>query len=92
MPRLHQGRRCIGFNVLNHVRIEAGALLGVSSRPQPGVVLRAGYPCFPGKSLNGQAKAFDRRRVARETGDRGRECGPRGVYIQDPWYSSPVGL
>ena len=47
----------IGFNALNHSHIEDGALLSVMSRLQPGVVLRAGYTTYPGKSLNSQTEA-----------------------------------
>lgn len=47
----------IGFNALSHSHIEDGALLGVSSRLARGVILRAGYSSYPGKSLNTQAEA-----------------------------------
>lgn len=47
----------IGFNALSHSHIEDGALLAVASRLARGVVLRAGYSSYPGKSLNTQEEA-----------------------------------
>jgi hypothetical protein len=47
----------IGFNALNQSHIEDGALLDVTSRLARGVILRAGYSSFPGKSLNTQFEA-----------------------------------
>lgn len=47
----------IGFNSLNHSHIEDGALLGAMSRLSKGVVLRAGYSTFPGKSVDTQVEA-----------------------------------
>lgn len=47
----------IGFNALNQSAIEDGALLGVGSRLARGVILRAGYSTFPGKSVDTQQEA-----------------------------------
>lgn len=49
----------IGFNALNESAIGDGALLSVTSRIAPGVVLHPGYSTFPGKSLDTQAEAED---------------------------------
>lgn len=47
----------IGFNALNQYNIEDGALLSAASRLTRGVILRAGYTSWPGKSLNTQLEA-----------------------------------
>ncbi len=47
----------IGFNALNQSHIEDGALLSTASRLVRGVILRAGYTSYVGKSLDTQAEA-----------------------------------
>ncbi|MBA2631881.1 MAG: hypothetical protein H0U86_02575 [Chloroflexi bacterium] len=47
----------VGFNALNQSHIQDGALLAVTSRLPRGIILRAGYSSFPGKSLDTQAEA-----------------------------------
>ena len=47
----------VGFNALNQSHVEDGAMLGALARLPRGVILRAGYQAFPGKSLDTQAEA-----------------------------------
>ena len=47
----------MSFNTLNQSHVEDGALLSAASRLTRGVILRAGYTTYPGKSLNTQIEA-----------------------------------